>query len=56
MFLSALGALGGALTFGIFLVLGSFRFVFVYVLAPETKGRQLGGDPAVLVQRRPLAG
>jgi MFS family permease len=41
VFLSALGALGGALTFGIFFVLGIVSFVFIYVLAPETKGRQL---------------
>jgi len=41
VFLSALGALGGSLTFGIFLVLSALAFVFVYVLAPETKGRQL---------------
>ncbi len=41
MFLSALGALGGSLTFGIFLVLSVFAIGFVYVLAPETKGRQL---------------
>jgi len=39
--LSALGPLGGSLTFGIFLVLSAVAFVFVYVLAPETKGRQL---------------
>jgi MFS transporter, SP family, galactose:H+ symporter len=41
VFLSALGALGGALTFGIFFVLGIVSFVFIYALAPETKGRQL---------------
>jgi len=40
-FLSALGALGGSLTFGIFLVLSIFAFFFVYALAPEVKGRQL---------------
>jgi MFS transporter, SP family, galactose:H+ symporter len=41
VFLSALGALGGSLTFGIFLVLSIFAFFFVYTLAPEVKGRQL---------------
>jgi MFS family permease len=41
VFLSALGALGGAWTFAIFVVLSVVAFVFVYVLAPETKGRQL---------------
>ena len=41
VFLSALGALGGSLTFGIFLVLSIFAFFFVYALAPEVKGRQL---------------
>jgi len=41
VFLSALGALGGAWTFAIFAVLSALAFVFVYILAPETKGRQL---------------
>jgi sugar porter (SP) family MFS transporter len=41
LFLSALGALGGSLTFGIFLVLAIVSWVFIYALAPETKGRQL---------------
>ena len=41
VFLSALGALGGAWTFAIFAVLSVLAFVFVYALAPETKGRQL---------------
>jgi SP family galactose:H+ symporter-like MFS transporter len=41
VFLSALGALGGSLTFGIFLVLAFVSFTFVYALAPETKGRPL---------------
>jgi sugar transport protein len=41
VFLSALGALGGAWTFAIFAVLSALAFAFVYVLAPETKGRQL---------------
>lgn len=41
VFLNALGALGGAFTFGIFLALSAFAIAFVYRLAPETKGRQL---------------
>jgi MFS family permease len=41
VFLSALGYLGGSLTFGIFLVLSIVAFFFVYALAPEVKGRQL---------------
>ena len=41
VFLSAIGALGGSLTFGIFLVLAIVSWVFIYALAPETKGRQL---------------
>ena len=41
VFLNELGALGGSVTFGIFLVLAIVSFVFVYSLAPETKGRQL---------------
>jgi sugar porter (SP) family MFS transporter len=41
VFLSALGALGGSLTFGIFLLLSLVAIAFVYTLAPETKGRQL---------------
>jgi len=41
VFLSALGSLGGSLTFGIFFLLGIVSFVFIYALAPETKGRQL---------------
>src|SRR5215208_1169508 len=41
VFLSALGALGGAWTFAIFAVLSALAFAFVYVLAPETKGHQL---------------
>jgi hypothetical protein len=39
VFLNALGSLCGSVTFGIFLALVSFAFV--YVLAPETKGRPL---------------
>jgi SP family galactose:H+ symporter-like MFS transporter len=41
VFLSALGTLGGSLTFGIFFVLAIVSFVFIYLLAPEIKGRQL---------------
>ena len=41
VFLSALGALGGSLTSGIFFGLAILSFIFIYVLAPETKGRQL---------------
>src|SRR5919202_1543839 len=41
VFLNELGALGGSVTFGIFLVLAIVSFVFVHSLAPETKGRQL---------------
>ncbi len=41
VFLNTLGALGGSVTFGIFLVLAVFSFLFIYWLAPETKGRQL---------------
>ena len=41
VFLNALGALGGSWTFAIFAVLSAVAFAFVYVLAPETKGRQL---------------
>ena len=41
VFLGALGALGGSVTFGIFLALALVSFTFVYRLAPETKGRPL---------------
>jgi hypothetical protein len=41
VFLNVLGALGGALTFGIFCGLAIISFIFIYALAPETKGRQL---------------
>ncbi|HET7270394.1 MAG TPA: sugar porter family MFS transporter [Rubrobacter sp.] len=41
VFLNALGALGGAWTFGMFAALSVLAFAFVYTLAPETKGRQL---------------
>ena len=33
--------MGGSLTFGIFCGLAILSFIFIYVLAPETKGRQL---------------
>ena len=39
VFLSALGALGGSLTFGIFLVLAFVSFAFVYALAPDARWR-----------------
>jgi len=41
VFLGALGALGGSVTFGIFFALALVSLAFVYVLAPETKGRPL---------------
>jgi MFS family permease len=41
VFLGALGALGGSVTFGIFLALALVSFSFVYMLAPETRGRPL---------------
>jgi MFS family permease len=41
IFLTMLGALGGAATFAVFGVLAMLSFVFVYRYAPETKGRQL---------------
>lgn len=41
VFLTVLNALGGVGTFGIFLVLAALAFVFVWRLAPETKGRPL---------------
>lgn len=40
-FLSVLTSLGGAVAFGCFFVLCVAAWVFAYVLAPETKGRQL---------------
>ncbi len=40
-FLSVLGAMGGAWTFTMFLVLAGFSFGYVWWLAPETKGRPL---------------
>ncbi len=40
-FLGVLGQIGGVWTFTIFLVLSALSFVFVFALAPETKGRPL---------------
>jgi sugar porter (SP) family MFS transporter len=40
-FLSALDALGGTATFAMFAALAAISFVFVWMLAPETKGRPL---------------
>ncbi|SKV41099.1 sugar-transport integral membrane protein [Mycobacteroides abscessus subsp. abscessus] len=40
-FLTLLTALGGVVAFGVFGVLATAALVFVYVLAPETKGRNL---------------
>ena len=40
-FLGVLGSIGGIATFTIFGVLSLLSFVFVFVLAPETKGRPL---------------
>jgi MFS transporter, SP family, arabinose:H+ symporter len=40
-FLSALESLGGTATFAMFAALAALSFVFVWVLAPETKGRPL---------------
>jgi MFS transporter, SP family, galactose:H+ symporter len=40
-FLSVLGAMGGAWTFTMFLVLAAVSFGYVWWLAPETKGRPL---------------
>jgi hypothetical protein len=40
-FLSALESLGGAGTFALFAGLAAISFVFVWRLAPETKGRPL---------------
>ncbi len=41
VFLIVLNTLGGVGTFGIFLVLAALALVFVFKLAPETKGRPL---------------
>jgi hypothetical protein len=40
-FLSALESLGGTATFAMFAALAALSFAFVWVLAPETKGRPL---------------
>jgi SP family arabinose:H+ symporter-like MFS transporter len=40
-FLSALDSLGGTATFAMFAALAALSFVFVWMLAPETKGRPL---------------
>ncbi len=40
-FLGVFGSLGGVKVFSLFLVLSALAFVFVLVLAPETKGRPL---------------
>ena len=40
-FLGVLGSIGGVATFSMFLVLAAVSFVFVFVLAPETRGRPL---------------
>lgn len=40
-FLNAIGAMGGSATFGVFLALSAIAFIFVALLAPETKGRRL---------------
>lgn len=40
-FLTVLGAIGGAWSFGIFAILAMLAWVFVWRLAPETKGREL---------------
>ncbi len=41
LFLTMLGAFGGAATFAVFGVLAMASFAFVYRYAPETKGKQL---------------
>jgi SP family galactose:H+ symporter-like MFS transporter len=41
VFLNALGALGGSVTFAIFLGLVMVSLFFIYRLAPEIKWRQL---------------
>jgi MFS family permease len=40
-FLSAMESLGGTVTFAMFAALAAFSFAFVWLLAPETKGRPL---------------
>lgn len=40
-FLTVLNTIGGAWSFGIFAILAVFAWIFVWRLAPETKGREL---------------
>jgi SP family galactose:H+ symporter-like MFS transporter len=40
-FLTVLGSIGGAWSFGIFAILAVLAWIFVWRLAPETKGREL---------------
>ncbi|MFM7212004.1 MAG: MFS transporter, partial [Actinomycetota bacterium] len=40
-FLTILSAIGGAWSFGIFAILAVLAWLFVWRLAPETKGREL---------------
>jgi len=40
-FLTVLGTIGGAWSFGIFAILAVLAWIFVWRLAPETKGREL---------------
>jgi hypothetical protein len=40
-FLSAMEKVGGAVSFGFFAVMAALAWVFVFKLAPETKGREL---------------
>jgi SP family galactose:H+ symporter-like MFS transporter len=44
-FLTVLGTIGGAWSFGIFAILAVLAWVFVWRLAPETKGRELEEIP-----------
>jgi hypothetical protein len=50
-----LNALGGSLTSGIFLLLALLSLVFIYRLAPETKGRQLEAIRTYWYNGGPLA-
>lgn len=40
-FLSAMENVGGAVSFGFFAVMAVLAWIFVWKLAPETKGREL---------------
>ena len=40
-FLTILGSIGGAWSFGIFAILAVLAWIFVWRFAPETKGREL---------------